>query len=97
MPIKRFWAWFAANADRLKGLYANGRFEDLTQEMNRELDRVEPQLAWEMGPGKQKPYLLTIFSEGNCDLSRRCTRGSSPADGRSVTETSMRAVEVVML
>jgi hypothetical protein len=65
MPIKRFWAWFAANADRLKGLYANGRFEDLTQEMNRELDRVEPQLAWEMGPGKQKPYLLTIFSEGN--------------------------------
>ena len=32
-----------------------------------------------------------------CDLSRRCTRGSSPADGRSVTETTMRAVEVVML
>jgi len=63
--IKRFWTWFVANADRLKGLYANERFEDLTQEMNRELDRVEQQLAWEMGPGKQKPYLLTISSEGN--------------------------------
>jgi hypothetical protein len=32
----------------------------------------------------------------SCDLSRRCTRGS-PADGRSVTETTMGAVEVVML
>jgi len=63
--IRRFWTWFAANADRLKSLYANNRFDDLSQEMNRELDTVEPQLAWEMGPGKQKPYLLTISSEGN--------------------------------
>ena len=35
---------------------------------------------------------------GTCDLSRRCTpRGSSSADGRSVAETTMGAVEVVML
>jgi hypothetical protein len=66
--IRRFWTWFVANADRLKNLYVNSRFQDLTQEMNRELDRVEPQLAWEMGPGKQKPYLLTISSEGNTRL-----------------------------
>jgi transposase len=32
-----------------------------------------------------------------CDLSRRCSRRNSPADGRSVTETTMRTVEVVML
>jgi len=32
-----------------------------------------------------------------CDLSRRCSHRRRAADGRSVTETTMRAVEVVML
>src|SRR6266478_1110611 len=32
-----------------------------------------------------------------CDLSRRCTHRRHAADGRSVTETTMRTVEVVML
>ena len=36
-------------------------------------------------------------SKGGCDLSRRCSRRNSPADRRSVTETTMRTVEVVML
>jgi len=34
---------------------------------------------------------------GACDPSRRCSHRSSPADGRSVTETTMGAAEVVML
>src|ERR1700675_4238226 len=34
---------------------------------------------------------------GTCDLSRRCTHRRRAADGRSVTETTMRSVEVVML
>src|ERR1700680_2324384 len=34
---------------------------------------------------------------GSCDLSRRCTHRRRAADGRSVTETTMRSVEVVML
>src|SRR6266446_5775033 len=39
----------------------------------------------------------TISAEGACDLSRRCTHRRHAADGRSVTETTMRTVEVVML
>lgn len=63
--IGRFWRWFAASAERLKNLYSTNRLEGLTREINRELDKVEPELAWEMGPGKKKPYLLTISGEGN--------------------------------
>jgi len=63
--LRRFWQWFAANAERLKFLYSTSQFECLAAEMNRELDRVEPQLAWEMGAGKKKPYLLTISAKGN--------------------------------
>src|SRR6185437_7329571 len=36
------------------------------------------------------------LGRGTCDPSRRCTRRSA-ADGRSVSETTMRTVEVVML
>src|SRR6202140_1084752 len=32
----------------------------------------------------------------SCDLSRRCTHRRRAADGRSVTETTMRTVEVVV-
>ena len=38
-----------------------------------------------------------VSAGGACDLSRRCTHRNSPADGWSVTETTMRTVEVVML
>jgi len=63
--IGRFWRWFGASGERLKSLYSTNRLEHLTAEVNRELDKVEPELAWEMGPGKKKPYLLTISGEGN--------------------------------
>jgi len=63
--IGRFWRWFGASAEKLKNLYSTNRLENLTMEVNRELDKVEPELAWEMGPGKKKPYLLTISGEGN--------------------------------
>jgi hypothetical protein len=63
--IRRFWRWFVASAERLKSLYSTDRLESLASEVNRELDKIEPELAWEMGPGKKKPYLLTISGEGN--------------------------------
>ena len=66
--IEHFWSWFLANVEMLKDLYENRRLDELAQEMNREIDRIEPQLAWEMGPGIHGPYLLTISSEGNTRL-----------------------------
>src|ERR1700736_3242543 len=47
-----------------------------------------------------RAYLLTrglLLMGAGCDLSRRCTHRRRAADGRSVTETTMRSVEVVML
>jgi hypothetical protein len=39
--------------------------DSLMREVNRELDKVDPELAWEMGPGKKQPFLLTISGEGD--------------------------------
>jgi len=66
--IRGFWDWFATGAEKLKKLYLDDRLESLMQMVNRELDKVEPQLAWEIGPGRAKPFLLTISGEGDPKL-----------------------------
>lgn len=66
--IEKFWDWFASNSSELIGLYAKRDFAALTEALNRELDKVSNELAWEIGPGKKKPYLLTISAEGNPSL-----------------------------
>lgn len=63
--IARFWRWFGNNAERLKTLYSANQMERLMGEVNREIDKIEPELAWEMGPGKKKPYLFTVSAEGD--------------------------------
>lgn len=63
--VECFWRWFAGNVEQLKALYLTSEFGRLAMEMNRRLDRIEPQLAWELGAGIKKPYLLTISAEGN--------------------------------
>ncbi len=63
--IAQFWGWFIKSAEKLKTLYSTNQMESLTTEVNREIDKVEPELAWEMGPGKKKPYLFTISGEGD--------------------------------
>lgn len=64
----RFWGWFAANAEKLRRLHANREFVAVAREVNKALDKVDPQLAWEIGPGKGEPNLLTISAEGNAAL-----------------------------
>jgi hypothetical protein len=66
--IETFWNWFLANSEHLGDLYKNRNFAELTSNMNVEIDRINNQLAWEIGAGTAKPYLLTISSEGNPDL-----------------------------
>jgi hypothetical protein len=66
--IRDFWSWFSVNAQTLQQLHRNREFTAVAREVNRELDKVEPQLAWEIGPGKNEPNLLTISAEGNATL-----------------------------
>jgi len=63
-----FWRWFASNADRLKELHSSKQFGRLAEEMNRELDKIDRRLAWEMGCGLTRPFMLTVSGEGNPEL-----------------------------
>jgi hypothetical protein len=68
--INEFWKWFAANNKMLMVLYKSERFEQLGQHLNYQLDKIKPQLAWEIGPGKSEHNLLTISAEGNPRLRK---------------------------
>jgi hypothetical protein len=68
--IKSFWDWFSANVEKLKDLYATNQLEQLSEQVNVRLDKIDPQLAWEMGPGKERANLLTISAEGSPERRR---------------------------
>jgi len=68
--IQEFWDWFAANRKKLELLYKDRSLEELALQLTREIDKIEPQLAWELGPGKREANLLTISAEGNRDLRK---------------------------
>jgi hypothetical protein len=62
-PEQQFWQWFAANADRLRGLSSpDGRGSSLIAEIDRELARVQPGLTWEHDPRED---ILVISADGN--------------------------------
>jgi hypothetical protein len=66
--ITEFWGWFAANVGALTAFYERDQMDVVTQEMNRALDRVNDDLAWELGPGLTKEYMLTISAGGDDEL-----------------------------
>lgn len=66
--ILKFWLWFRKEAARLAAVYENGRVRDLTEIVSASIDRIDPGLAWEIGPGKKTKHSFTISAEGNPDL-----------------------------
>jgi hypothetical protein len=66
--IVDFWVWFARNSRRIIDLYSRNQFKDLSDAVNHRIDKIDKQLAWEIGPGIHKPYLFTISCEGNLSL-----------------------------
>jgi hypothetical protein len=68
--IEDFWFWFTGSRKKLLSLYASEQFGELAQQLTCELGRIDPELAWEIGPGKKSANLLTITAEGNPKLRR---------------------------
>src|SRR5215467_4907668 len=66
--IRAFWHWFDMNSAKLINLHANREFDLLGKAVSSELNTVDKQLAWEIGPGENAAYLFTISSEGDAKL-----------------------------
>jgi len=66
--IARFWDWFAANSTEIGSLLDRGDAKALALVMNTRVKALHPDLAWELGPGKNVEYALTITAASNRTL-----------------------------
>jgi hypothetical protein len=64
----QFWTWFSENLLVIEALYTERKLAQLSNLIGQNLDKIDPRLAWEIGPGKQKQYLLTISGEGDVEM-----------------------------
>jgi hypothetical protein len=67
-PIQLFWKWFVEQSTFLSSLHASGHMDRLAALVNGQLDKINPELAWELGPGKKTRNSFTITGEGNRSL-----------------------------
>jgi hypothetical protein len=66
---EEFWSWFAKRAPHLNAAIAEGRLNDVIHELNNAVDSIDPLLAWEIGPGKDREApSFTISAEGDPKL-----------------------------
>lgn len=66
--ILRFWNWFKGANKKLMVMLDRRDSHALSREISSALHDLEPGLKWEIGPGKKKPYSLTIRSSGDSTL-----------------------------
>lgn len=60
-----FWRWFQANAARLSAEVAKGPSERLLDEVQREIRKAVPGVAFELGfEGPRKPRVLVVSADG---------------------------------
>lgn len=67
--IRRFWSWFATACSLLATLYEEKKFDDLSTKVNAELNKLDEELPWEIGPGKRTKYSFSFSPEGNKRLA----------------------------
>jgi len=60
-----FWDWFVANATNLRSLLESGQTERLEQEISPRVDKVDPEIAWEVGRDEAGQASITLTAEGN--------------------------------
>lgn len=65
MQRSEFWNWFKSVAPLLS---RPDRNKDVLQSLDQRLNRINPNLSWEIGPGKSKPWQFVVSPNLNSDL-----------------------------
>ncbi|HEU4946879.1 MAG TPA: DUF695 domain-containing protein [Kribbella sp.] len=83
-PVGDFWAWWTDSGARLVAdAIAAGNPQSIVGELAGRIDRIEPELAWELGPGLHAEHVLVVTAAGNPGLraaARRWLRAAPAAD-----------------
>jgi hypothetical protein len=63
--INAFWQWFSNHHSDIEARLDRSDTDDLTGQINAQVNALSPQLAWEIGPGLVAPYMLVFPAEGD--------------------------------
>jgi hypothetical protein len=63
--ISTFWRWFSDNHHDVEALLDSDDTAELSLQINAQINLLSSQLAWEIGPGLVKPYMLVFPTAGD--------------------------------
>src|SRR5262245_30938233 len=66
--IETFWVWFQNNEAALREMLEGGNADFLRASIEPQLAKIDKRLQWEVGPGKSRPFSLTISAGGHRQL-----------------------------
>ncbi|MBL8932769.1 MAG: DUF695 domain-containing protein [Kineosporiaceae bacterium] len=78
-----FWRWWDQHADEVAGALSNGHSHAVEGMVGPQVARIHPDLAWEVGAGREAAYLLVVSSDGSPELRTLAERWrrAGPPDG----------------
>ena len=72
-PIGEFWVWFAANSEQVRKAYNHGDYPWIDEAVNPLLEKIAPDMAWEMGPYclPNDAFVLSPTTRENLAITKR--------------------------
>lgn len=72
--IAEFWRWWAQAAPSLEAAISNGTLGEQAGQINAQVTAIDPNLAWEFGPGHSSQHHFTVSAGGDPALRRVARR-----------------------
>ena len=70
-----FWKWWPGARDGIAKAIVSGAFDDrIVNDITKHVQRVHPQMAWELQPGSQAAHAFCLSPEGNPELRQVALR-----------------------
>ena len=104
-----FWKWWPGSRDGIAKAIVSGAFDDrIVKDINKHVQKVHPQMAWELQPGTQAAHAFCLSPEGYPELRQVALRwlerapkadsasGISMIVRRPLISCSIRPVSVLM-
>ena len=74
-PGAEFWKWWPGARDGIAKAIVTGAFDDrIVNDISKHVQRVHPQMAWELQPGTQAAHAFCLSPEGNPELRQVALR-----------------------
>lgn len=72
--IQDFWAWWPSARPRIADAITSGQWDELAGEIAVRVHAIDPELDWEIGPGRRSAHAFNLAPHGDSTLRRTTER-----------------------